>query len=123
MKQMILGSLLAVASTGCIAPIMRSTLAAPPTPAQSAELWEAPSDLAARNLFDGPWGKALAPDPAATYAFVSVKTAGVSPGFTVTDPDGMEWSVKQGPEAQVEVVVSRIMSAVGYHQPPSSSSF
>jgi hypothetical protein len=118
MRQIFLSSLLAVACTGCVAPLMRSTLPGPPTPGQSAELWEEPTDLAERNLFDGPWGKALAPNPTATYAFVSVKTVGVSPGFAVTDEHGMEWSVKQGPEAKVEVVMSRVLSAVGYRQPP-----
>lgn len=114
----LLSALLAVACTGCVAPLMRSTLSGPPTPGQSAELWEEPTDLADRNLFDGPWGKDLAPNPTATYAFVSAKTVGFSPGFAVTDEHGMEWSVKQGPEAQVEVVMSRVLSAVGYHQPP-----
>jgi hypothetical protein len=118
MRQMVLGSLLALVCTGCVAPLMRSTVSSAPTPRQSAELWEAPNDLATRNLYDGPWGMDLAPDPAAIYSFVSAKTVGVSPGFTVTDERGMEWSVKQGPEARVEVVMSRLLSAVGYHQPP-----
>jgi hypothetical protein len=118
MRQIFISALLAVTCTGCVAPLMRSTLPGPPTPGQSAQLWEEPNDLAERNLFDGPWGKDLAPDPAATYAFVKAKTVGVSPGFAVTDEHGMEWSVKQGPEAKVEVVMSRILSAVGYHQPP-----
>ena len=122
MRRILLSSLvialLGVACTGCVAPLMRSTLPGPPTPGQSAELWEQPNDLAERNLFDGPWGKDLAPDPTATYAFVSAKTVGVSPGFAVTDEHGMEWSVKQGPEAKVEVVMSRVLSAVGYRQPP-----
>jgi hypothetical protein len=118
MRRIVLSALLAVACTGCAAPIMRSTLAGPPTPAQLSELWENPNDLAERNLFDGPWGKELAPNPTATYAFVSAKTDGVSPGFAVTDEHGMEWSVKQGLEARVEVVMSRVLSAVGYHQPP-----
>jgi hypothetical protein len=118
MKQMVLGSLVAVACAGCVAPMMRSTLSAPPTPVQSAELWEAPTDIATRNLFDGPWGKELAPDPTATFSFVSAKSVGVSPGYAVTDAKGMEWSVKQGREAKVEVVMSRVLSAVGYHQPP-----
>jgi hypothetical protein len=118
MKRLLLNALVAAACTGCVAPVMRSSLHGPPTPAQSAELWEAPDDLADRNLFDGPWGKALAPDPTATYAFVSAKAIGISPGFAVTDANGMEWSVKQGPEAKVEVVMSRVLSAVGYHQPP-----
>jgi hypothetical protein len=97
---------------------MRSTASGPQTPVQSAELWEAPTDLAERNLFDGPWGKDLAPDPAAVYAFVTQKSVGISPGFVVTDEKGVEWSVKQGSEAKVEVVMSRVLSAVGYHQPP-----
>ncbi len=118
MRQIFLSAFLAVTCSGCAAPLMRSTLAGPPTPAQLSELWEEPNDLAKRNLFDGPWGMELAPDPTATYAFVSAKTDGVSPGFAVTDEHGMEWSVKQGLEARVEVVMSRVLSAVGYHQPP-----
>jgi hypothetical protein len=59
--------------------MMRSTLSAPPTPVQSAELWEAPTDIATRNLFDGPWGKELAPDPTATFSFVSAKSVGAAP--------------------------------------------
>jgi len=68
------------------------------------ELWEEPKDLARRDLFYGPWGKELAPNPTASYTFASAKSKGVSPGFTVMDEQGTEWSVKQGAEAQVEVV-------------------
>jgi len=118
MRPFVLSALLAVSSIGCVAPVMRSTANGAPTPLQSAELWEAPTDLAQRNLFDGPWGKDLAPDPTAIYGFVSAKSVGISPGYGVVDPKGVEWSVKQGPEAKVEVVMSRVLSAVGYHQPP-----
>jgi hypothetical protein len=118
MRKIFLGALLLVACGGCAAPLMRSTLAGPPTPAQLTELWEDPKDLADRNLFDGPWGRALAPDATAVYTFVSAKTVGVSPGYSVRDERGMEWSVKEGPEAKVEVVMSRVLSAVGYRQPP-----
>ncbi len=44
--------------------------------------------------------------------------------MTVKDEQDREWSVKQpypgglDSEAPVEVVVSRLLSAVGYHQPP-----
>ena len=38
--------------------------------------------------------------------------------MTVRDAKGVHWSVKQGEEGPVEVTVSRILSAVGYHQPP-----
>jgi hypothetical protein len=49
---------------------------------------------------------------------VSAKSVGISPGYSVTDANGVEWSVKQGLEAKVEVVTSRVLSALGYHQPP-----
>jgi hypothetical protein len=52
------------------------------------------------------------------YSFVKPKTHGNSPGLTVKDPDGVEWSVKGGNEGHVEVTLSRVLSAVGYHQPP-----
>jgi hypothetical protein len=99
-------------------------------PAQTAasgnlsELWEAPADLASRDLFNGPWGAALAPDPEATYLFVEPKKGGINPGMTVRDPQGRTWKVKQPPttgrgaEGPIEVVLSRVLSALGYHQPP-----
>jgi hypothetical protein len=87
-------------------------------PAALEELWERPRDLASRDLYWGPWGRALAPRPGEKYKVVAEKTKGFSPGFTLLDSKGREWSAKQGPEAHTEVVVSRILSAVGYHQPP-----
>ena len=30
-----------------------------------------------------------------------------------------EWSLKLGPEAQSEVVASRLLWAIGFHQPPT----
>jgi hypothetical protein len=49
---------------------------------------------------------------------VARDTSGWSPGFDVRDAAGAEWSVKLGPEAQSEVVSSRILWAIGFHQPP-----
>ena len=89
-----------------------------------SELWVEPRDLALRDLHHGPWGAAYAPDPAAEYRFVAPKKGGVNPGMTVRDPRGREWKVKQPPntgrnaEGPIEVVLSRVLSAVGYHQPP-----
>ena len=40
-------------------------------------------------------------------------------GYDVEGPDGLEWSAKIGPEAQTEVVLSRILWGLGYHQPPT----
>lgn len=117
MRQMLISALLAITVTGCIARL-HSTSTGPATPAQMAELWEEPADPAGRDLFNGPWPKEFAPNPTATYTFVSAKTVGVSPGFTVMDEQGMQWSVKLGREVKVEVVTSRILTALGYHQPP-----
>ena len=99
---------------------------------QLAQLWQEPSDLQSRDLFQGPWGAQNAPDPAATYTFLKPKEGGVNPGVIVRDPQGRTWHVKQSPldddkessidvqgaEGPVEVTVSRLLSAVGYHQPP-----
>ena len=96
----------------------------PPSQAPLAELWQRPDDLARRDLFNGAWGAKLAPDPKAVYTFVERKEQGTNPGLTVTDPAGREWHVKQPPhndqgaEGPIEVALSRILSAVGYHQPP-----
>ena len=80
--------------------------------------------IASRDLFDGPWGTERAPDPSAIYTFVERKQQGTNPGITVKDPRGREWHVKQPPhndqgaEGPIEVTLSRVLSAVGYHQPP-----
>jgi hypothetical protein len=83
-----------------------------------SQLWEEPMDLPYRDLFNGPWGREHAPDPNAVYTFVRSKIHGASPGMTVTDPRGLKWSIKQSAEGPVEVMHSRILSALGYHQPP-----
>jgi hypothetical protein len=96
-----------------------------PSPAvPGATLWERPADLAARDTYFGSWGRDYAPNPVDTYAFVERKHSGVNLGMTVVDSKGREWSVKQpypggmDDESPVEVAVSRLLSAVGYHQPP-----
>jgi hypothetical protein len=92
--------------------------------ATTSPLWERPADLRQRDLFSGPWGAGRAPDPAATYTFLRPKRGGVNPGVIVRDDRGRIWHVKQPPhnnqgdEGPVEVVLSRVLSAVGYHQPP-----
>jgi hypothetical protein len=96
----------------------------PPSEAPLAELWQPPTDLARRDLFEGPWGGKRAPDPDVTYTLVERKKEGTNPGVTVRDPEGREWHVKQPPhndqgaEGPVEVTLSRVLSAVGYYQPP-----
>ena len=87
-------------------------------PAAISQLWQEPTDLERRNLFYGVGGRDLAPDET-TFQFITKDTSGWSPGFDVADGNGVEWSVKLGPEAQSEVVTSRILWAIGFHQPPT----
>jgi hypothetical protein len=82
-----------------------------------AELWLAPDNIAKRDLFHGPGGPELAPKADAPFTWVATDTSGYSSGFDVRGPDGRNWSVKLGPEAQTEVVASRVLWAIGYHQP------
>jgi len=100
---------------------VRPTIVPPDAPAPS--LWVEPIDLEDRDLFYGPWGREHAPRPDDRYTLVQHKHSGINPGLTVLDSEGREWSVKQaseeGPvEAPIEVVLSRVLAAMGYHQPP-----
>jgi len=87
-------------------------------------MWIEPADLATRDLFYGRWGEENAPDPRGVYKLVELKHAGVNLGVTVKDAQGREWSVKQpfpgglDAEGPVEVTLSRLLSGLGYHQPP-----
>jgi len=113
---------LVVAGAGCagVGVPHRSTTPKPP----SASMWIEPADLASRDLYYGPWGAEHAPDPKGVFELVELKHSGVNLGMTVKDAQGREWSVKQAypggldPEGPVEVTLSRLLSAVGYHQPP-----
>jgi hypothetical protein len=101
------------------APPVKRTGAAAPTPAQMAELWIDPGPTP-RNLFDGPGGSdAPRPVSDASYDVISRDIGGFSITYRVRDKSGREWSVKVGPEAQTEVVASRIVWALGYHQLPT----
>ena len=80
------------------------------------ELWQAPADLEQRDLFHGAGGAELMPRER-SFEFVAADDTGWSPGFDVRDRAGLEWSVKLGPEAQTEIVASRILWAIGFHQP------
>ena len=112
----------AVSLTACAGVKVPKAQTSPVPPA--ASLWNEPTDLASRDLFYGPWGAEHAPDPNGVYTLVERKHTGVNLGMTVKDDKGREWSVKQpypgglDSEAPVEVTLSRLLSAVGYHQPP-----
>jgi hypothetical protein len=108
---------MAVGLSAC-APAIRPTMTPSAAAPHMAEFWEDPTDLEARDLLHGLWGVERAPDPNVTYTFLRKKKQGNNPGVTVTDPQGREWHVKQGTEAQPEVVLSHVLGALGYHQPP-----
>jgi hypothetical protein len=103
---------------GACGRISRDVRLAPDPAAQLEELWQEPEDIVRRDLYYGPGGSDLMPRET-TFMFVARDTGGWSPGFDVRDANGLEWSVKLGPEAQSEVVASRILWAIGFHQPPT----
>jgi hypothetical protein len=102
-------------ATACHPPI-KSTVPGSLSPAQLAELWNEPERN--RDLLHGVGGARLKPDPAARYTVIEIKRSGFSGGYTLTDPNGSEWSAKFPPEAAAEVVASRLHWGIGYHQPP-----
>jgi hypothetical protein len=109
---------LSVFAPACAKPV-RTTNSPPASTAKLAELWQTPSDIATRDLFHGAGGAEIAPQADAAYTWIATDTTGYSPGFDVRGSDGRTWSVKLGPEAQPEVVASRVLWALGYHQPPT----
>jgi hypothetical protein len=106
-----------LAAAGC-SKTLRNAQVLPGPPAAEAELWQEPADLETRDLFNGPGGAAGAPQ-GSSFAFVAADTTGYSPGYEVRDAQGNVWGVKLGKEAQPEIVTSRILWAIGFHQPPS----
>jgi hypothetical protein len=85
--------------------------------ARMTELWEKPSNIRSRDLYYGPGGRRLVPRTDVTYRVVGLDTTGHSRGYDLQDPEGRQWAVKIGDEAQSDLVVSRILWAIGYRQP------
>jgi len=81
-----------------------------------AALWSPPS--ADRDLFFGVGGPTLQPDLRSLFTVMQIKATGFSDGYVVVDEQQREWSVKLPPEGATEVVASRILWGIGYHQPP-----
>ena len=113
------GLALLVCSTAACAPTL--TQSRPQTARDSSvpimQLWSDPTDVPQRNLL---WGAARsdnAPSTRVMYTVTKRDSTGYSPGYDVSGPDGRKWSIKVGKEAQTEVVLSRILWALGYYQP------
>jgi hypothetical protein len=81
-----------------------------------AQLWVDPP--AGRDLFYGVGGRRLMPSADEPFKVIEIKTTGFSDGYTLVDARDQEWSAKFPPEAFTEVVASRILWGIGYHQPP-----
>ena len=114
----LLALVLALVSNACVGGRTIRTVADASGTNDLAQLWQEPADLETRDLRAGPPNPVPLPNPA-TFTFVKADTTGFSPGYDVRDGNGVEWSVKLGSEAQTEVVVSRILWAIGYHQMPT----
>ena len=109
--------LIAVLTSACAGRTALRPTVDDPGRIEVGQLWLEPHDLESRDLFYGPGGASLAPDPSAVYELVAVDDTGFSAGYDVRDPQGADWSVKLGIEAQPELVASRVLWALGYHQP------
>ena len=81
-------------------------------PAGPPVLWREPADIASRDLYYGPGGKAH--EPHGTFTFEKEDMQGYSPKFDVVDENGVKWRVKLGEEARPETAASRLVWAVGY---------
>jgi len=104
--------------SGCVHPAVIRTGDTSVTPAQLAELWTDQTETT-RNLSNGAGGNLPHPAKDARYKVLDRDPSGYSITYKVRDEGGREWNVKIGPEAQTEVVSSRIVWALGYHQVPS----
>jgi len=94
-----------------------------PWDAPLREFWRRPAEVEDQNLFDGPWDRANAPDTGAEFRLVSRASDEANPELIVADDTGRQWSVLRRPHPRpgygsIEVVLSRVLSALGYHQPP-----
>ena len=98
-----------LAAIGAVACAPRSTpkTTAAGTQVDLSALWVDPADLASRDFFDGPGGRAAAPVEGARFEITAEDHSGYSRGFDVRDRQGVQWSVKVGKEAQPEVEIGR----------------
>ena len=106
-----------ISAAACGGAITIQPPAEPPTPDTLKQLWVDPGNES-RDLFWGIGGQKYAPKPDATYTFKERDAVGFSTKYIVKDPDGIEWNAKIGPEAQTEVLMSRILWGLGFHQQP-----
>jgi hypothetical protein len=117
-RRTVLFALPALAACARFRSAPRATVPADDARRRLADLWVDRGDVARLDLFQGAGGPSGVLGPS-TFTFVEKDEKGFSPGWDVRDASGVRWSVKQGPEAQSEVVASRLLWALGFHQPPT----
>jgi hypothetical protein len=76
-------------------------------------LWQEPTDIESRDLFQGPGGEVMRPD-LSRVSFMRDQSGGYSINYRVKDGAGKTWVAKLGKEAQPETAAARLMWAVGY---------
>jgi len=84
-----------------------------PDQVHDPSLWHNPGAIASENLYYGQGGRKGQPVP--PFKFLEEDHHQSTPKFDVRDADGKKWRVKLGHEARPEVVVSRLLWAVGYY--------
>ena len=84
-----------------------------PAPRGTPILWQRPNDIAARDLYLGPGGRAMLPN-LRRITFIKEEKGGYSKKFRIRDGSGREWVAKVGKEAQSETSAVRLLWAVGY---------
>jgi hypothetical protein len=110
---------IAAMAPACARPSLKSPEEAPrgAGTAPLNELWRSPANLGQRNLYWGTGNANRAPSTKVEYKVLRRDETGYSAGYDVEGPDGRRWDIKLGREAQPEVVLSRILWALGYQQP------
>jgi hypothetical protein len=110
----------AVAACFVIAATAVTPAAPEPKRTQAAsidQLWRDPGNIAGRDVFHGEGGARFLPPVKDEFKVTGLDTAGFSGGYDVVDAAGRKWDVKTGLESQSEIVASRVLWAIGYHQP------
>jgi hypothetical protein len=76
-------------------------------------LWHKPANISSLDLLHGQGG--IGGEPRPPFVFLTEDHRQSTPKFDLRDENGKKWRVKLGSEARPEVVVSRLLWAVGYY--------
>jgi hypothetical protein len=104
-------------TTACTRPMLASPVRQPAPQVAVLDLWTEPDDIAQRDLRWGSSRPDHAPSKTDVFTVTGIDKTGYSRGYDVQGPDGRKWDIKVGKEVQPEIVLSRILWALGYYQP------